>query len=502
MDNNICLVADMNDFGKTKALYGGEKLCKNGNISCAVLGNAYDLDGNRLNGEAVAKIYSQYKTDTYVYLDGIYTAIVIDHDACKVYVFQDFFGSNQAIFYYNDGGRVYITNSLRTIVNNVKRNWKMNYRAAKQFILRGYSANTDTLIEDICKMPGNSYLTVAKGKVYQTKNKKLVNSKREITSKIYDETVAKECKAVYHKGMATTISSGYDSNYIMHNLQKLSDERIDAFCIGGTIGTDEIPDAEKICAYYGNVDLHTRRVDGSSFDKLPEIVYAMEGCMYERGIFLQYELADLVKSHGVEHIMLGESADQVLNFEMYHPVHQARSIFRQWRQKFFTRYFKKLHYRPYRTVYDMATYIVIKKNGIMMNYFGVNPEYPYMRKEFMKVCENAVAIGERKKEYHKKVIGEILPREINDIIHKMPGSTELKDLFIGDITYDDILAFCKKSEFYTPKKFDDCFYEIDNYLKITYLEVFKEMFINNRAKYLTEKYEGYELKDVLPILTK
>lgn len=496
MNNNICLIIDLKDFSKSGALYNKEKLVKQGQIEVALLGNAYDLAGNRIDEKSIAQIYSEKGTAADTEIDGIYTAIVLDHGKNRACVFQDFFGSNQAIFFYNDNGRVYITNSMKDIVRGVKRSWQMNKAAVRQFILRGYSANTDTLIKGISKMPGRANLIID-GSLKIKKHKRLANTKTEITSQIYDDVVSRETKAVWHPGMATTISSGYDSNYIMHNLQKLSDERIKAFCIGGTIGTDEIPDAEKICAYYGNVDLYTRRVNGSSFDKLPEIVYAMEGCMYERGIFLQLELADLVKSHGVEHIMLGESADQVLNFEMYHPVHEKKAIIEYTLKKLPGRIFKGLHFRPYRTVYDMATYIVAKKNGIMMNYFGVNPEYPYMRKEFMRTCENAVKIGEKKKEYHKKVINEILPKEVTSVIHKMPGSTELKDLFIGDISYDDILRVCKASEFYKPKKFDDGFYEIDNYLKITYLIVFKKMFIDQPQKYLTDSFGGYQLKDVL-----
>lgn len=496
MNNNICLIIDTIDFNSTKALYGEENLVKKGDISVALLGNAYDLNGKRIDAGDIADIYLKYGKDTDTAIDGIYTAVVLDYSRKKAYVFQDFFGSNQAIFYCNDNGKVYITNSLRAIVTNVKREWEMNKAAIKQFILRGYSANSDTLIKGIHKMPGKANLEVSVFPILQ-KHKKLFNTKQAVTTAMYDDAVSRNTKAVWHDGMATTISSGYDSNYIMHNLQKLTDKRIDAFCIGGTIGTDEIPDAEKISAYYGNVDLHTRRVNGSSFDKLPEIVYAMEGCMYERGIFLQYELADLVSSHGIKDIMLGESADQVLNFEMYHPIHQAKAVIGYTLKKLPGRIFKGLHFRPYRTVYDMATYIVAKKNGIMMNYFGVNPEYPYMRKDFMKICQNAVKIGEKKKEFHKKVINEVLPKEVTSVIHKMPGSTELKDLFIGEITYDDILELCKKSPYYKPKKFDDGFYEIDNYLKITYLEVFRKMFIEEPEKYLTDKFGGYSLKDVL-----
>jgi len=504
MDNNICIVIDFNDYRAVKALNGEEKLYTKDDVAVALLGNCYDRQGGRLTAEGVHALYLECSEDISCKLDGIYTVMVFDYRKHKAFVFQDFFGSQQAIFYYSNGERMYITNSLRNIVTSEKREWRMNKESVKQFILRGYSADNKSLIETIYKMPGKGYLAVDVAARSHTikKYKKEPNPKREITSDIYNKVIEDQVRACLHDKMATTVSSGYDSNFIIHNLNKMLDNRIDGFCIGGETGQNEIPDAEKICAYYGNIDLHTKRIGGASLDKFPEIVYALEGSMYERGIFLQYELAKLVREHGVENIILGESADQVLNFEMYHPWHQRKSIFDYNRKNFFKRYFKGLHFRPYRTVYDMATYIVIKKNGIMMNYFGVNTEYPYMRKEYMRTCENAVKIGERKKEYHKKVFNETLPKEITDVVHKMPGSTELKDLFIGKISYEAVLELCYKSEFYKKKKFGDIYYEIDNYLKITYLEVFKKMFIEEPDKYLTDSFGDFELGDLFPELIK
>lgn len=496
MYNDFCLVIDTNDYQKNTVLSGEELLVRKGDTAVAILGNVYDFAGNRLDAQAIADIYALKGRDTDTALDGVFTVIVVDYGKKKTYVFQDYFGSGLAVFYYNDHGRVYITNSLKSIVKNAGRQWEMNMRAVKQFILRGYSANSDTLITGIHKMPGKANLEISRTpKLFR--HKPLPPREGKVSIEKYDGVVTKCTRSGWRENTAVTIYSGYDSNYIMHNAQKFTSDRIKAFCIGGTIGKNEIPDAEKISEYYGNVDLYTRLVNGSSLEKFPEIVYAMEGCMYESGLFLQYELASLVSSHGVKHMMLGECADQVLNFEMYHPFYQQKAIIGYTLKKLPKRTFEKLRFRPYRTAYDMAAYIVAKKNGVLMNYFGISPEYPYMRKEFMRICRDAVQIGEKKKEYHKMVITRILPEYITSVIHKVPGATELKELFVGEISYEDILRLCKKSPYYKPAKFDDQYYEIDNYMKITYLELFRRMFIEEPEKYLTDTYAGYTLKDIL-----
>ena len=498
MNNTVSLEFNLSKFDSINVLYGEDKVYHKGDIAVVVLSNLYNRNHERLSCEDVVDLYLKHGEDINSQFEGVYTVFIADFKNKKIYVFQDFFGSDCSVYYYVNKDKLIISDNLKSIIRSENKQWYMNRRTVKQFILRGYCANEETLVSGVYKIPGQKYLVVdATSKAIKLKKyKKEVNSKHNVTTQMYDSVVERQCRACYHEGIATTVSSGYDSNYILYNLNKFSDERKIGFCIGGTTGRNEIPDAQIICDFYGNVDLRTKLVNGSSFDKLPEIVYALEGAVYESGIFLQYELANLVKDNGVDDIILGECADQVLNFEMYHPVHRAISIVKYNLKMLPGRIFKGLHYRPYRTVYDMASYIVIKKSGLLMNYYGINTEYPYMRKEFMKTAQNAVAIGERKKECHKRVIKEVLPEEVTKILDKKPGATELKDLFIGDITLEDIKVLCEKSEFYKPMKFKDQYYGIDNYLKILYLELFKKMFILENEKYLTETYGGYELKEM------
>ncbi len=502
--NDICLALDLNNFAETVVI-SGKELFKKGALTVVTIGNVYGSEHTRIDESAVCELYEKYGCKLNYHLDGTYTLFIADAKAKKAYVFQDFFGASQALYFHRDGDKIIISNKLKSIMNTVNKEWKLNYKTAKEFLLRGYNYDSSTLVEGINKIPGKKCLVIDADKktVKVKKHTRRKAQKREVTEAYYDEVVERQCVTCAHEDLYTTLSSGYDSNYILHNLNKNFERDITTFCIGGTIGRNEIPDAIAVKEGYGDkVKLNTKLVDGSSLNKFPEIVYALEGAIYESGVFLQYELAKLVSSCGCKSIMLGECADQVLNFEMYHPFGGFKNQMKYTLDRLPGRIFKKIYFKPYKLVYEMASCIVIKKNGIMMNYFGVSPEYPYMRKEFVDTCENAVKIGEKSKEYHKKVINNLLPEFVTNVLKKVGGATELKTLFIGDITLDDIKKVSEKSEFYIAKEFDDKFYAIDYHMKIVYLELFKKIFIEERDKYLTDSFGDYELKHFFSELNK
>ncbi len=505
MKNHICLTINLEDFKKSTMILDKPDLFLKNNVGVIVLGNIYDQNNNRMTPENVCDTYLAYAEKTNDYLDGVYSVIILDYNTEKVFVFQDYFGSEQAIYYYVQNNTVLISNSLKTIVNADDIQRKINYKTVKQFLLKGYCADENTLIKDIYKVPSKKYLKIdAKRKSIKLKKyKKETVEKKSVSIEDYDKVVEKACLSCAHEDISTTVSQGYDSNYILHNLRKIPSHNLNAFCIGGTIGRNEVPYAEKICNYYGDINLHSKLVNGASLNKLPELIYILEGSVYELGIFLQYELANLVKSHNCKNIMLGECADQILNFEIYYPKWEFIHRFNYTIKRLPALLFNKIHFRPYRDAYAMASHIVMKKSGIMMNYFDINAEYPYLRKNFIKTAEQAVKIGESKKEFHKKAINSILPAEITNLLQKQPGAIEAKNLFFGtDISLEAIKEICKKSEFYKPREFDNQFYAIDYYLKITYLEIFKKMFIEEKSKYLTDEFGEFDLLHFFPELTE
>ncbi|MBQ2937314.1 MAG: hypothetical protein IJE05_00275 [Clostridia bacterium] len=499
MGNDICL--KITNCDRVEKIKNNSKKIEKENVEIILLGNIYKRNYEKCGLENIYNLYKVYGERIYRYLDGVYSLIIIDYKMQKLFVFQDYFGSNQNIYYYKDEKKIYLTNELKQIILQHEQDWKINNNTVKQFLKKGFVIGKETLVKDINKIPSKKYLQVdlknmsIRLKKYHYKE---YRDKRVIDKKIYNNIFESICLSAVPTEAVTTISSGYDTNYLLYTLRKNTNKHISAFCIGGKIGRNEVPDAKKICENYENVIFNYKMVNDVSLYKYPEIVFALEGAIYESGIFLQYELARLLKENNVHEIMLGECADQVLNYELYHKRNLIINKIEYNIKKIIKKALESIDYKPYKDPYEMASYKILKKNGILMNYMGVDTQYPYLRQEFIKVAKKVVKKGDMDKEYHKKVIKYILPSNVTEILKKIGGATELKTLFVGNIEFDDLKRISKDSEFYSDKKFDDKYYEIDYYMKIIYIELFKKIFLKDRGKYLKQEIKDYDITYFFP----
>ena len=473
-------------------------------ISIYFLGNIYNNKLKKISLDEIYNLYINYGKRIYNYIDGVFSLVIKDNRINKIFVFQDPFGCNQSIYFYKKNKILFISSQLKKILlQNEKEKWEFNNKAIKVFLKKGYIPNKKTLVKGINKIPSKRYLeiNIKTGKINLKRYRyKKIKFKENVTKEIYNKVFERVCTSSIDNDINITLSSGYDTNYILYTLNNNTKKEITAFSIGGKIGRNEVPDAEKISNYYNNVKFYSKLVDGASLNCYPEIVWALEGAVYESGIFLQYELAKLIKDYGKSNIILGECADQVLDYELYHHIPAFINKVKFCIPRLIKKIVKNIDYKPNKDTYDMASYKIIKKNGILMNYFEINPEYPYLKKDFVEIAKKVVKIGEKEKQYHKNVISSLLPDEVINILKKIGGATELKTLFIGDIKLEAIKEICKKNRFYKAKNFDDEFYEVDYFMKLIYLELFEKIFFENEQKFLKKTIKRFDLQYFFPEL--
>ena len=76
--------------------------------------------------------------------------------------------------------------------------------------------------------------------------------------------------------------------------------RIATVTINGGGATNEIPVAKHSLEFYAKdkVQHFTHTIDSSLFEVLPNIVWILEGYMFQSGVFLRYALSALVRDIG------------------------------------------------------------------------------------------------------------------------------------------------------------------------------------------------------------
>ena len=475
---------------------------EDGQVTVAILGHLYDREHRRLDARQVGQLYAQQGEAVTRSFEGVHTVLIADLRRGQVLVFRDGYGSNQQIFFYDDGARIAISNSMKRILAMKDGGWETDPRGARSFLARGYCLGSDTLIRQIRKIPGKRYLKLsASGKrIDLRKYPKEPAYTGPVSDEAYDRLFGQIVTACTKEDTAATISKGYDSNFILYQLQKSAPASVDCYCIGGKAGANEIPDAEKIAAHYGNVRLHTRYVDGDTLEHLPQIMYALDFSLYECGIFLQYTLCSLLRDHGVEHILLGECADQVLNYCSYHPAYQLWRGFCYRAKRTVLTALKGIRFGPFRPAYEMGADLIIKKNGILANYFGIRPEYRYLHKDYIAYARRVVIPGKENKRYHKEAVSRLLPDPVAAVLKKMPGTTDGKDLFTGRITMEKVRQLCKTSPYYKDLRFAAHNDQTDYLMKVLCLELLRIMYLEQPQKYLAETWPGDKLTDIFPEL--
>lgn len=452
------------------------------NILLFSIGKIFDIKKNLLELANLHILFLKHGKKIVNYIDGTYSLIIIDKRTKRLYVFQDYFGSNHNIYFYDDRTEIIISNELKQIIKNKNINWRINLKSVNKFLYKGFITNKDTLVNLIHKVPGKKYLEInlnnAKYKIKRNIFVKDIYNIKKVNSVSYVKTMEEICNSSKCKNIGVTISSGYDTNFLVYNLRK-NNNKLEAFSIGGIIGRNEVPNSYFISKYYKNLDFHSNFVDDKSLINYPEIIFALEGAIYESGIFLQYELAKLIKDNNVDNMILGDCADQVLHYNLYHPISSHIDKIKYY-LKNYAQLCKGVSIKPYKDVYEMASYKILKKSGILMNYYGINTQYPYLRRKFVETAKRIVIKGDSNKTYHKNIIHKTLPSEIVKILKKIGGATDLKTLFIGKISLNDIRRVARNSKYYKKKKFNDEFYEIDYFMKVIYLEIFERMFIRDK----------------------
>lgn len=261
--------------------------------------------------------------------------------------------------------------------------------------------------------------------------------------------------------IAMALSGGYDSNCLLRFVKHIFPEaHVNAICVGEQNGADERKTAGTIAGFYENVQFSEAVVSPDTLEKLDEIVSRLEGCVYERGIFLQYELAAKLAQSGIARLLCGECADQV-----FHP-------------RSYTETGDPFVYGFQSTPREMAAYVVLPKSFMMLKSFGIQRLYPYLDQRIVTIGRDTGAINGTDKKFQKDFCRKHLPGEIFSKIGKKGGTTSLKALFDPGF---DIEKGIRESKYYDPdfrttKRFPPGETFMDYYLSLKYIESFERQF--------------------------
>lgn len=435
------------------------------------------------------RLYFKYGKSLYKWLDGYGTVVIFNIKTGIGCIHTDIFNSPYFVFYYNDKSSLCISDDIFQIIGNLP-GIGIDTTLTRRFISFGYIPGSKTLVKGIKKLQPRHWvdIDVRKGKI---KHRKCCYSfqRKKVTEEAYLSCFKNSVACCVSKNARVTLSGGYDSNFILWNLVRYNDcKSIDAYCIGGVFGRDETKTASAIAASYGNVSIHKSFVSPSTLNHFPEIILALQGQIYDKGVFLQYELGKLVASENGKTLLSGDCADQVMAFNSFRvPIIASIGHMRQIILKHII-----YHFCPY----DAASNVILKKNGLIMKHFGINTSYPYLRRDFIDIAQSIAIFGDFYKKKHISIVSRNLPNSIQYLLKKTGGSTDGQSLLGGDFQIALLEGIAKDSIYWAkPNPIVKKYNYLDFLLKIISLDIFEKL-----LKWKSEGQLGIPLmEDLYPI---
>ena len=385
---------------------------------------------------------------------------------------SQFFGTAYPTYLMEDKGKLYISDSLISLRKISNRKFYLNTDMLPYFFYNGFLPGKHTLIQGVYKLPPRKCLVVENGKCRIDDHDFIfpdVQSERESLKKFYYNALVNALSrgSTNSESINLALSGGFDSNMLLYLVKSLfPTAKVNCFSVGGTIGTDETATASSIAQEYDGVHFVSTLVSPSTMDAFDDIVFRLQGCTYERGIFLQYELAKMLQNHKCTHIICGECADQVFHSDSYKALDEGRFL-----------------YGYKESPFEMASYVVLKKSAVMLRSFDITGVYPYLDAGVVQVGAMTRSENGTDKAFHRLQCKKHLPSVIFNKLCKIGGSTQLLPLMDKGKDYE---MLCKKSQYYDSafrytEKYPHEESIMDYYLSLLFIESFERQFCDERT---------------------
>ena len=252
-------------------------------IEIYLFGDFFTAEGLPATEKDILATYTKWGKRAYDALDGIGTVFIYDRNIEKIFVFTDFFNSTTPIFYSADAENLWISTDLYGLSKRVKK-CTLSQMSAIEFMFYAFNKSNRTLIKEIKKLGNRHYLEVdvKGGKVCRQKCRYHIPKLKEVDYDTYYKTFYECVRQSYTPDAATTLSGGFDTNFILYSLNDIRksldiNTPLQAYCGGGVTGRDETGLAMQMSEFYENIDMHTFRIGKDVLQHLPHIVYLLQG---------------------------------------------------------------------------------------------------------------------------------------------------------------------------------------------------------------------------------
>ena len=497
-------------FDKTPFFYNF-----NTDVLCMVLGyitniqeikEKYDiLHAN--DNEVIEHIYTLYNFKILSEIDGIFLILIFDGKNGVMYITQSEMGYNLPFYYINSEDEFAFSTSIKPILKHIPMNRELNIPAVNDMLyFRTLIPSDDTLIKKINKLIPLRTLVINYNMRHMEVKPLLLKKEAHISKSIAEhrllgsinDNMRRVSDQLECEKIAATLTAGWDTNLILYFLKKMNHEMLSLITIDGGGDSSELLAVKSILNNYTSYNQIVSSVDEDIVQSFPDIVWRIEGYIFDEGFFLRYKLSKELRKRQNSIVFLGSSADQL----MFTAIKQIRLKLRplreiyyrliqgNWQEEAIRKTFKRKTHNAIRSIFSSNLFLDcnMKLHEIILNSFSIQGIFPFVNRETAYLCKS-LGIANTDKKIYKQKVKELLGAEITNNIKKSGKVVDIQQVFKNNkallmsvMKKDFINIILSEKQIRSINKRPESFSSL--IIQLVYLYLFNEMFI-------TKKYDTF-----------
>ena len=426
--------------------------CPETRVLCSVIGYISNLStiassrsiAGSCDAEIACRLYQANGMSFTGELDGIFLVCIFDETAEKAYVFQSRSGFDLPVYYTRGEEAFLLSTSLRMLLRHSTMARELDLVAARDFLhWHALVPNRSTLLKGVSKLMPATFLVVDCRDRSVAVNEcppgdcphlSRSEARRRLIPAI-EECVEQAVGQLGERRIALTLTSGWDTNLLLHLLRRVTDKAIDAVTIDGGGARSEVASVRLILEKYKGVRHVTREVS-KELNHFADLVWRFEGAVFNEGMSLRYELGNVLREENIDCVIVGSGADQVLwpqgstRRALRTMRNAARRISGRESPEGGTR--RNIGRGYGIALEDILLELNLKMHGIALNSFGVQCLYPFVDARIMQLGRALGFFHNWRKRAYVEEVKRALPPDVSGRLKKSGHVVDTPAIFAAN----------------------------------------------------------------------
>ena len=285
-------------------------------------GNIYNHPASQTAISWIASLYKKYNTKCFDHIEGIYSIVITDTKAQKVYFARDRVGAKK-LYYYLDQKQLIISDKLETLFMPKTIQKRISYSGVSNYFNFGFLLDPESIYQDCKKVKAGHFICIDLKTMQKTStlfwslqecydHPKDSKSEQEIltlSESLLQKSIQKRIPKSTDYG--AFLSGGYDSATITAMLKQYTPD-LQTFTIGfKQQEIDEAPYANAIAKHLGTKHTQYYFSDADALKIIPDLSEVYEEPFADYGATPSVMLAQIAKGAGINTLFGGDGGDEV-----------------------------------------------------------------------------------------------------------------------------------------------------------------------------------------------